>query len=189
MTNVSADCRFQELCTHLRATDEISFKLLGLVPLVSAAGIAVFLKAETQLSPLIYLVSLFAAIVTLALFCWERRNIQTCLWLRDRAADLEGQAGTGPGHFVHFPRSPLGLGKTEAEKAVYAVTILAWLLLPGLMDVSVEVNRQAIPVPEWIPVAHRVFTWLIGAATVTLVLLPVTAKPARPVESSAEATP
>src|SRR6266571_2454828 len=91
--NLSPDRRFQELCAHIGTTDEISFKLLGLVPLVSGAGIAaVFLKAEVQPSALICLLSLFAAIVTMALFCWERRNIQICKWLRDQAANLEAES-------------------------------------------------------------------------------------------------
>ncbi len=191
--SLSADRRFQELCTHLRATDDISFKLLGLVPLISAAGIAtVFLKAEPRLSAFVYFVSLFAAAVTLALFCWERRNIQICKWLRDRAAELEAQAignPTGTGHFINFPQSPLGLGKTEAEKAVYAVTIATWLALPWFVNVPLVMDQQTIPVPEWIPFAHRIFVWLVGAGTLIFVLLPVSAKVANRIWLPAEARP
>src|SRR5262245_61779994 len=110
------DRRWQELCTHIRTTDDVSFKLIGLVPLVSIAGIAAsLLKAEPKFTPLVALLSLFAAAVTLALWIWERRNIQTCLWLRARAAKLEEQVlgSSTPGHFYAFPVSPAGLGKTE----------------------------------------------------------------------------
>lgn len=179
-SDVSADRRFQELCTHLRTTDDISFKLLGLVPLVSATGIAtVFLKAEPRLSALVYFISFFAGTVTLALFCWERRNIQICKWLRDRAADVEASAigsPTGAGHFVSFPRSPLGIGKTEAEKVVYAVTITAWLLVPWFVAVCLTSEGDSVAVPGWISATHQVFVWLVVAATVILVLLPVKAK-------------
>jgi hypothetical protein len=34
-------------------------------------------------------VALFAAVVTLALYRWERRNIDICVWLIARAADVE----------------------------------------------------------------------------------------------------
>jgi hypothetical protein len=176
--DLSEDRRFQELCAHLRTTDDISFKLLGLVPLVSAAGIAtVFLKAEPRLSAFVYFVSLFASTVTLAFFIWERRNIQTCKWLRDRAAELEASAIDGSsdkGHFVGFPRSPLG--KTEAEKVVYAATVFAWLALPRFVNVPLVVNGQTGAVPNWLPTLHGAFVWLLGTATVILILLPVKAE-------------
>jgi hypothetical protein len=40
---VPAEKRYAEICSNIRATDEISFKLLGLVPLVSGTGIVVLL--------------------------------------------------------------------------------------------------------------------------------------------------
>jgi hypothetical protein len=138
-TDQLPDRRWQELCTHIRTTDDISFKLLGLVPLVSIAGITVsLLKAEPKSTPLVALLSLFAATVTLALWVWERRNIQTCLWLRARAAKLEEHVlgSSTPGHFYAFPAAPAELGKTEAEKFVYGLTIAAWLLLPGVVLAS-----------------------------------------------------
>ena len=127
------DRRWQEMCTHIRTTDEISFKLLGAVPLVSAAGIAAsVLTTDVRFTPVFVLFCLFAAGVTLALWIWERRNIQTCLWVRERAAKLEKQTfGDMPGHFCAFPDAPGRKGKTIAEKIVYGLTIGSWLLLPG----------------------------------------------------------
>ncbi len=143
---ISPDQRFQEVCAHLRATDDISFKLLALVPLVSTAGIAtVFLKAEPRLTTLVYFVSAFAATVTVALFCWKRRNIKICKWLRDHATALEQHAincETTSGHFVGFPRAVIG--KTGAEKAVYTSTIIAWLALPYFVNTSVAVEMQVV---------------------------------------------
>ena len=146
---LSSDRRFQELCTHIRTTDDISFKLLGLVPLISGAGIAaVFMKGEAPPSAAVYLLCLFAAAVSLALFCWELRNIQICTWLRDRAAELEsasGGQGAPRGHFLQLPEARLGLGKTEAEVAVYAVTITAWLLLPWFLGAPAAADAIAAP--------------------------------------------
>lgn len=127
------DARWQGLCTQIQATDDISLKLLGFVPLITVAGIATSLfKAEPKLVPIIALLSLFAAGITLAIWVWERRNIQTCLWLRCRAAELEERAfGPFAGQFAGFPDKPGRQGKTEAERMLYGMTIGAWLLLPA----------------------------------------------------------
>src|SRR5688500_9667686 len=89
---LSVERYYGELCSNIRATDDLSFKLLGFVPLVSGAGIIGVLSAKEELSlpsPAVVLVALFAATVTVALYGWERRNIQICIWLIARAADVE----------------------------------------------------------------------------------------------------
>lgn len=128
------DPRWEGLCHHIHTTDDISFKLLALVPLVSIAAIATTLLKETiGFTPVVGLLSLFAAAVTLALWIWERRNIQTCMWLICSAAEFEKRAfGIEiPDQFFATPAKPDKLGKAEAEKLVYGLTIAAWLLLPG----------------------------------------------------------
>jgi len=130
---LTIEARWRELCAQHRATDDISSKLLGLVPLFTAAAIAVvLLKSEAKFSAPMLLASLAGSITTLGLWVWERRNIQTCLWLRDRAADIErlclGAAVMG--QFAGLPTAPGGHGKTDAERIVYAITLGSWLLLP-----------------------------------------------------------
>ncbi len=130
---------YSEICTELRATDEISFKLLGLVPLVSGSGIfAALLEGKTLASPAIDLLSLFGAVVTFGLFRWELRNIQTCNWLRDRASDIEKETlrdkENRVGQFYNRLDAPhifgMRFGKTEAEKLIYTTSVIAWLSLP-----------------------------------------------------------
>jgi hypothetical protein len=102
---LSVDRYYGELCSNIRATDDISFKLLGFVPLISGAGIIGVLSAKEKLSlppAAVVLIALFAATVTTALYGWERRNIQICIWLIARAADveremLEARQGIKPG--------------------------------------------------------------------------------------------
>jgi len=77
----------------IRRTDDISFRLLGLVPLVSGVGLLSILFSEKVpglvkdgcLSPLgasvLTVLSLFAAAVTLGLMRWELRNVKNCSWL------------------------------------------------------------------------------------------------------------
>lgn len=170
---------WQEICAHIRTTDDISFKLLGLVPLVSIAGIAAsLLKAEPKFTPLLALLSLFAATVTLALWIWERRNIQTCQWLRAQAAMLEEQVfgASTPGHFFAFPTAPARQGKTEAEKLVYGLTIAAWLLLPGAVFASDSAARASAP------------TW-VGAGAYTLVAVRLGIQARRALQQKIELEP
>ena len=74
---LSVERYYGELCSNIRATDEISFKLLGFVPLISGAGIIGVLSAEEKLSlpsEAVVLVAVFAAAVTVALWPWNRGN-------------------------------------------------------------------------------------------------------------------
>ena len=93
---VSLDRFYEEIRTSIRATDDISFKLMGLVPLVSGAGLLTLLLKEpipSAKAPLVVALALFAASITLGLLRWELRNIQTCRWLRERAEKLEEPLG------------------------------------------------------------------------------------------------
>ena len=106
--------------------------------------------------------ALFAAAITLGLFRWELRNIQNCNWLRKRAEALESVA-TITATAVVQPEPPFGIGKTEAEKWMYSVTIFAWLLLPPLVS---RLDRQC----QWIYGAAGV---VLGFATVVSAFTPI----------------
>lgn len=131
---------YDQVCANVRATDESSFKLLSLVPLVSGGGIAILLSTNTTLArlPLVVFVGLFGAVVTFGLFRWELRNIQTCSRLIDVGAQLERERFKLPssGQFSGRRSRPAPalfgrpIGKTEAEWIIYSAVIGAWLLLP-----------------------------------------------------------
>src|SRR5215472_6008654 len=116
--DLSRDRLYQEIRADIRATDETSFKLMGLVPLVSgAAFLTFFFEDKVRAQPhVVVALSLFAALVTLGLFRWELRNIQICSWLLRRSEAIEEPTGVKPAR----PKPPRGFGKTEAEKAVYS---------------------------------------------------------------------
>lgn len=83
---------YEQICENIRTTDDVSFKLLGFVPLFSSSGVAILSIArfrEVISCPAVILVSLAAAVITFGLFKWERRNVQRCNWLIARAAELE----------------------------------------------------------------------------------------------------
>jgi hypothetical protein len=130
---------YAELRASIRETDAISFKLLGLVPLVSGAALVGLVKTAFPL-PAAMVVSFFAAGITLGLFRWELRNVQTCSWLIRYVAALETKALASSGvaldpELQRRPEAPRffgkPFGKSEAEKIIYPVTILAWLALPA----------------------------------------------------------
>jgi hypothetical protein len=135
MSDLTHDRVYAEICSDIRATDDISFKLMGIVPLVSGASVLTFFLKESLSNnhKLVAGFALFAALITLGLFRWELRNIQKCSWLRKRAEELE--SGALPGMKVlEGPKPPLRIGKTEAEKWIYSVTIVAWLFVPRLVS-------------------------------------------------------
>jgi hypothetical protein len=153
---------YKEICASIRATDEISFKILGAVPVISAlgSGALTYLKPDCQLAVPFIVLSLIFALVTVGLFMWELRNIQKCKWLIARAARIEEQIQAAlrlpekaclP--FYHSFKGELGdlaatsmdgislsskgkwckmWGKTEAAKLIYVLAFLAWLV-PAVM--------------------------------------------------------
>jgi DNA-directed RNA polymerase subunit F len=127
---------YDQLCENVRTTDDISFKLLGFVPLISGVGITVLLSTNTELSslPVVIFVGLFGAVVTFGLYRWELRNIMTCNWLIHLGSEVEanrlkltqGQF-LNRAHPIFFGRP---FGKSEAEKIIYWAAIIAWILTP-----------------------------------------------------------
>src|SRR6266566_184644 len=143
---LTVDQRYVQMCMDIRFTDEVSLKLLALVPLVSGAGILTALFAATHRSPseaaiLAAFIGVFGAITTFAIYRWEVRNSQFCSHLIRQVTDLEGLSSSGgKGHYLGRPEAPTfsfgfgkrRVGKTEAERILYVAVILSWLALPGV---------------------------------------------------------
>jgi hypothetical protein len=163
---------YTETCSSIRTTDDISFKLMGIVPLLSGAALLTFfLKEQVPVGKpsVIVTLSLFAALVTLGLFRWELRNIQTCSWLRRRAETLESAVVAAAG-VAKQPPPPMRIGKTEAEKWIYSVTVFAWLCIP-----IVESKFEA---QSWLLGVYIVLAFLIAVVTVVSALRSVRVRPA-----------
>src|SRR4051794_23509539 len=78
---------YQQIHENIRAKDEISFKLMSLVPLISGGGISLLVKSGTPWG-LKCFVSALAAVVVFGIFRWELRNIQWCSWLLIQAGEM-----------------------------------------------------------------------------------------------------
>src|SRR5262249_20651363 len=98
---------------------------------------------------------MFAACVTLGLFRWELRNIQVCFWHERRIKVLESTVVVP---LPEEPKLPHRIGKTEAEKWIYTVTIIAWLLVPVLVS--------SWPLDSWLLGIYTVVSLMILVATV-----------------------
>ena len=173
---VKSENYYTNLNNNIRTTDDISFKLLGLVPLFSGSGILVaLLRSEYFWSPAIYAMAAFGALITFGLFRWELRNIQTCLWLIKCGAALEkAEDATQPGQFYRRPKAPLGIGKTKAEKLIYGVTIFTWLLLPWLVYTTAQAKTHTIPpLNQTLNCIYIAFAAILGLFTVVSILAPL----------------
>ena len=171
---------YDVLQASIKETDEISFKLLGLVPLVNGAALltAVLGIGSSQTLAIIVL-SLFGAVVTLGLFWWELRNIGYCLWFIALAESFEATvlAQVGVAEEVRKrPAAPGNVGKRNAEKLIYSTVVVSWLALPvTLLDLKAlpDLARLAYGVA-----VAGVIAWTIGAILAEVDPLPKNARAA-----------
>jgi hypothetical protein len=138
---------YKEICNNIRASDDISFKLLNIVPVMSGIGsTALVLLEKSQLltnysSYAVVGFSICGALITFGLFKWELRNIYKCNWFIKRAEDFELNFLQGDKcekqkiQFAHFRKGTkissifdTPWGKTQAEKLIYSTTITVWLV-------------------------------------------------------------
>src|SRR6266511_1207172 len=140
--NVSLADIYVQALTSMRATDDISLRLLAAVPFVSGIGIALLARQPSDAFPATprFFVSIFAAIVTLAIYRWERRNMSHCRRLRTWAAQVEyaylsglsteaGKALSAPPHDDNLSGKFVSRtwGKTQAELLLYMTAIVTAL--------------------------------------------------------------
>lgn len=135
---------YREICNDIRATDEISLKLLAAVPLATGVGIALLVRSGATVvsGGARVLLSVFAALVTFAIYRWERKNIATCSHFRRWAEVVEhdyfrlphiAQLQSAPSALPHGPVTapPKSFGrvwgKTDAVRLLYWTAILGWL--------------------------------------------------------------
>jgi hypothetical protein len=134
---------YAQALTTMRATDDISLRLLAAVPFVSGIGITLLVRKPSEQFPATarLLVSLFAAVVTLAIYRWERRNMSHCKHIRNWATEVENAylhdlRASSDAPLVSAPHGDnlssrffsRTWGKTQAEKLLYSTVIAGWLI-------------------------------------------------------------
>ncbi len=148
---------------NLRATDEMSFKLIGLVPLGTLlAFIGTFFKEIKEWNDWFYLIGVFGSLVVFGIYRWELRNIQNCYKYCDiiEALDLESTIkDVGKYQKPQF-FNKMNVGKTQSEKLIYSVLIISWLVLPFMLRASTTNSSTGVV----LLVCYLVFCVLMIAA-------------------------
>jgi hypothetical protein len=121
---------YQEVCKGHAAIADFRAKLLALLPIASAGGIALLLKGEHPLDDaLVIAIGVFGCTVTFGLFMYELRGVQDCVLLRGRAAELEKRMYIPPeaSQFSLRDRGYLRLvDEIGAGWIIYPAVMAAW---------------------------------------------------------------
>ena len=142
---------YKEICNNIRVSDEISFKLLNIIPVLSGIGSTglIYLEKSGFLADYSGYVltgfSICGGLITFGLYKWELRNVQKCNLLIKRAGDFESRLLRGVDsqqeqtiQFANFKEdikaqsvssiSDTPWGKTQAEKLIYSTAIAVWFI-------------------------------------------------------------
>lgn len=121
---------YSQICVSYHGIDDIRGKLLGLLPVVSGAGIGLLLTSKTPApeefrTP----VGVFGALATLGLLCYELHGIKKCGYLIAAGQHIEAEMGI-LGQFRSRPREVMGfVDEPFAAAVIYPATLASWTYL------------------------------------------------------------
>lgn len=129
MGSQSLEEEYRNVTAQFRSLTEIRFKLLGFLPLGTAAS---FLWAKDEVRSTVLPFALFGLAVTVALAVYDARNDQLYDELVSRAGELERQLGLKDGSFAQRPTSWLKFMGRSIEHGwpvalIYAASAGLWL--------------------------------------------------------------
>jgi hypothetical protein len=124
---------FGEACSAWRLLTEVRFKLLALIPPVSALALTGIVSAKGPLEGTGRSVRLAAAVfgllITTALYIYERRNSELYSYLVNRAEQMECELGVERAVFRGRPRPSRSLmSHRVALHLIYGLVLAAWIL-------------------------------------------------------------
>ena len=118
---------YGEVCSSWRSLVEVRFKLLGLVPAVSAVALATLLSGDGLSVGAGIAIAVFGLLVTFSLFVYDQRNSQLHDELISRGRRIEHELGVSVGQFLGRPGSWRFVKHDTAVTTIYLVTAAAWL--------------------------------------------------------------
>ena len=126
---------YGEICNSWRMLTDVRFKLLGLVPTVSAAVLISLLsrtKPDEGLSPLSRItISVFGLLVTVGIWIYDQRNTKLYIDLVRCGHRIEEELGIDTGQFRgRISPTPAWLNHRNATNLIYAVAVLGWVFVP-----------------------------------------------------------
>ena len=132
---------YAEICANWRLATDVRFKLLALVPVVSAAILISLLgrpnDADTGLGPVTQtVIVLFGFIVTVALWIYDRRNNELYNDLVSRGRKIEQELGIDTGIFLGrlhpstrvIPGIAILVGHSLGTSLIYGAAMAAWIV-------------------------------------------------------------
>lgn len=120
---------YREICASWRTLVDTRFKLVGLVPSVSAALLAALLlrRPEDTSNPVAGLIiTVLGLFVTIAVTLYDQRNSQLHDELISRGRRIEHELGVRVGQFLGRPRAHGLIKHDVALMTIYGVTIVCW---------------------------------------------------------------
>jgi hypothetical protein len=124
---------YQEVCNSYHAIDDIRIGLLGRLPLVSGAGIALLLNPQwlnldqPGVGALYPQIGAFGFIVSFGLLLYEIRGVQQCCALIMLGRKIEDSLHIKKwGQFTNRAEELIGIAKTSAARLVYPIVLAAW---------------------------------------------------------------
>jgi hypothetical protein len=133
---------YQELCDSYRAIDDFRMKLLGLLPMATAAAFLILLNplsgvrkdeqsgltiGAIPLGQVLTPIGIFGFVVTLGLFLYEIHGIRKCHHLIARGQDIEQRLLAIPGQFLDRPRAVAGvINEPISAGIIYSAVLAAW---------------------------------------------------------------
>jgi hypothetical protein len=125
---------YAEVGASWRQLTEVRFKLLAFLPLVSGIGLFQLLNGDSAMSDAPkwgrFVAAAFGAIITCALWIYDRRNTEVYSDLVHKGKQLEETMQLGDSGAFHVrtkPHFPVKHG--VALKIVYWATLIAWLIV------------------------------------------------------------
>jgi hypothetical protein len=126
---------YEQLCNSYREIDDFRAKLLGLLPLITGAGISFLLRnlenagnipSETKI--LFAGVGVFGALITLGLFSYELFGIKKCAALIKAGQNLETLMDIENGQFRKRPQNiACVINEPFAAGVIYPTVLAAWM--------------------------------------------------------------
>jgi hypothetical protein len=124
---------YDEVCRSYETIDDFRAKLLGLLPVVSGAGLFLLLGNEAAVDGdcsnpgLFAIAGSFGAIVTVGLLCYEERGFQRCIRLVTVGQMLESRMKV-EGRFKQWPHSwGRIVNEAFASGLIYSALFSAWV--------------------------------------------------------------
>lgn len=125
---------YGEICNSWRMLTDVRFKLLGLVPTVSAAVLISLLsrnKPDEGLSPLSRIaISVFGLLITVGIWMYDQRNTKLYIDLVRRGHRIEEELGIDTGQFRgRISPTPDWVNHRNATSIIYTVAVGGWLFV------------------------------------------------------------